>query len=92
VEVKMSSKSIRVVATYPGSMSRDNDLALFEAAKNVVGGSGMGGGGYNFMTSIRDNDWTVASQEDAETLKLYLLQVKIPGLEVKIVGTTSLQE
>ncbi len=73
-----------VVATYPGGIIRQNDMALFSIAKHVVGGNGIGGGGVDMQTYIRDNDWTVDSQEDAELLKKLLLQSKIEGLEVSI--------
>lgn len=80
----MNNKSFTVVATYPGGIITENDMALFAAAKHIVGGMGIGGGGVDMRTLIRDNDWRVSTEQDAELLKTLLLQVPIKGLKVSI--------
>jgi hypothetical protein len=82
--LELQVKKFTVIAKYPGGINRTYDLALFEIAKHVVGGSGIGGGGCDLRTGTRDNDWGVDTQEDADLLKQLLLQAKIPGLEVKV--------
>lgn len=80
----MSDQRYKVIATYPGGIIYDNDMALFRAAKHVVGGEGIGGGEADLITGIRSNDWTLDNQRDAELLKSILLTVPIHGLEVQI--------
>lgn len=74
----------RVVARYPGGINREYDTQLFEKAKYVLGGTGIGGGGCDLRTGTRENDWGVDSYQEAELLKTMLLQSKIRGLEVEI--------